>query len=85
LPDWPNPVPDRLWTWALELAAIAYRNPAAAGSEGVDDYRVINNQDWQRRSEILAAARRAYNTASAQPQYSFPEPDWHWTTVPISD
>jgi hypothetical protein len=85
LADWPNPVPDRLWTWALELAAIAYRNPAAAGSEGVDDYRVINNQDWQRRSEILAAARRAYNSASAQPQYAFPDPDWHWTTVPISD
>ena len=30
--------------------------------------------------EILDRARAVYNT-TAGPQYSFPEPDWHWTTV----
>lgn len=82
LTAWPSPVPDRLWTWALELAAISYRNPDAVSEEGVDDYRFV--QDRQRRAEILAAARRAYS-AGCQPQYSFPDPDWSWTTVPTSE
>lgn len=84
LTAWPSPVPDRLWTWGMELAAIAYRNPDAAGSEAIDDYRVFSTQDRQRRAEILAAARRAYSSVS-QPQYAFPDPDWHWTTVPATD
>ncbi|HEX6873603.1 MAG TPA: hypothetical protein VF163_21095, partial [Micromonosporaceae bacterium] len=25
--DWPDPVPDDLWAWAIELAAMVYRNP----------------------------------------------------------
>jgi hypothetical protein len=76
---WPASIPDRLWAWALELAAIAFRNPAATWSETVDDYTV--QADRFRRREILAAARTAYNTAG-QPQGSFPDPDWHWSTVP---
>ncbi len=76
LADWPDPVPDRLWAWAVELAAIAYRNPDAAQSEAVDDYKVV--WDRQRRAEILQAAREAFATAG-QPQGSFPQPDWHWT------
>lgn len=80
LTDWPDPVPDRLWAWAVELAAIAHRNPDATASEGVDDYRYVH--DRARRAEILTAARAAYNTGAGQPQYSFPEPDWHWTATP---
>jgi hypothetical protein len=82
LATWPSSVPDRLWAWALELAAIAFRNPDAMVSEAVDDY--TSQADRFRRREILAAARVAYNTAG-QAQYSFPEPDWHWTTVPVAD
>lgn len=82
LTEWPDPVPDRLWAWAIELAAIAYRNPDGATGEQIDDYRATWNSDLQRRSEILAAARSAYNTGAGQPQYSFPEPDWHWDAVP---
>jgi hypothetical protein len=82
LTEWPDPVPDRLWTWGLELAAIAYRNPDAAGSESIDDYSVSRNRDRERREQILAAAGRAYGAAGA-PQYSFPEPDWHWDAVPV--
>jgi len=81
LTTWPDPVPDRLWAWAIELASIAYRNPTAIWSESIDDYTVQG--DRFRRREILAAAGAAYNTAM-QPQGSFPEPDWHWTVVPSS-
>ncbi|MFC6017795.1 hypothetical protein ACFP2T_16460 [Plantactinospora solaniradicis] len=80
LTTWPDPVPDRLWAWAIELAAIAMRSPDGAGSESIDDYQVSSggSGDWSRRAEILAAARAAYNTGSGQPVYSFPEPDWSW-------
>jgi hypothetical protein len=80
LATWPNPVPDRLWAWAVELAAIAFRNPDATSSETIDDYTVQG--DRFRRREILAAATAAYNT-TAGPQFSFPEADWHWSVVPI--
>ena len=80
LTEWPDPVPDRLWAWAIELAAIALRNPDGATSEQVDDYRYAT--DRSRRTEILTAARTAYNTTSSGPQYAFPAPDWHWQTVP---
>lgn len=76
---WPDPVPDRLWAWAIELAAIAHRNPAAAASERVDDYEYV--ADRARRAEILEAARRAYPSATAGPQWSFPEPDWSWSST----
>ena len=79
LTAWPNPIPDDLWTWAIELAAIAFRNPTAATSESQDDYS-ISHGDAARRREILAAARAAYGTASS-PLFSFPEPDWHWTST----
>jgi hypothetical protein len=77
---WPSPVPDRLWAWALELAAIALNNPTSANTEQIDDYQIAFG-DRLRRAEILKAARSAYNTA-AGPQYSFPDPDWHWSVVP---
>lgn len=81
LSSWPDPVPDDLWAWAIELAAIAFDNPAGASSEGVDDHKVT--YDRERRKEILSAAAAAYSGASA-PQYSFPEPDWHWeATDPV--
>lgn len=76
--DWPDPVPDDLFGWALELAAMVYTNPEGLAS------RVIGatTDTWPlgRRREILDAARAAYSTAG-RPQYSFPEPDWHWTSV----
>src|SRR5689334_4712804 len=74
LTDWPVPVPDQLFGWGLELAALAYRNPDAATSESIDDHSV----SWarsQRMEEILAAARAAYSSAAVA-SYSFPDPDW---------
>lgn len=77
----PTPVPDDMFGWALELAAIAYYNPAAAANESEDDYSVSN--DRQRRKEILDAARATYGT-SARAQYSFPAWDWSWTVTPVT-
>jgi hypothetical protein len=79
LTDWATPVDDQLFSWGLELAAIAFRNPDGTASEGVDDHQVT--WDRLRRKAILDAARLAYGTGG-QPQYSFPDPDWHWTVVP---
>jgi hypothetical protein len=84
LDTWPDPVPDKLWAWAIELAGIVHENPTAKWSESIDDYTGVNDRGANgRRGEILAAARRTYNTAG-RPQYSFPEPDWSWTSVPRS-
>jgi hypothetical protein len=82
LTDWPSPVPDRLWAWAIELAALVWDNPTAKWTQTVDDSTDVFDRGPQgRRQEILAAARRAYNTAG-KPQGSFPDPDWHWSVVP---
>lgn len=78
LTEWPDPVPDQLWTYALELAEMAYGNPGGYVSEDIDDHSVGFNKT--RRAEILAAAKSRYSTGST-PVYSFPEPDWSWTTV----
>jgi hypothetical protein len=75
----PDPVPDDIWAWAIELAAIAFRNPSGAASQAIDDYNV--SYDAARRADILASARAAYGGTSA-PLYSFPVPDWSWTVVP---
>lgn len=80
LTDFGTPVDDQLFAWGLELAAIAFRNPDGAAAESVDDHNV--QWDRARRRDILEAARAAYGTSS-QPQYSFPDPDWHWTVVPV--
>jgi hypothetical protein len=79
LTDWPDPVPDRLWGWALELAGIAIDNPTAVWSETIGATSTVFERGAQgRRREILAAARDTYSTAG-KPQFSFPEPDWYWT------
>jgi hypothetical protein len=75
---WPDPIPDDLWAWAIELAGIAYRNPTANTSETTGAYSV--SSDSGRKAEILAAAKARYGGATT-PLYSFPEPDWEWTSV----
>jgi hypothetical protein len=80
LTDWAAPVDDQLFAWGLELAAIAFRNPDGAATETIDDHTV--QWDRARRKDILEIARTTYGTAG-QPHYSFPEPDWSWTAVPV--
>jgi hypothetical protein len=78
LAAWPLPIPDDLCGWALELAAIFYRNPDGTASETIDDY--TRAMLAARRKEILDAARDSYGGANV-PQYSFPDWDWQWTAV----
>jgi hypothetical protein len=77
---WPDPVPDRLWAWGIELAGIAFRNPGASSSESVDDYSTSYG-DAARRKEILAAARASFSLSS-QPIGDFPDWDWSWVVSP---
>jgi len=78
----PDPtIPDDIWAWAVELAAIAFRNPDAASSESTDDHSV--SWDRQRRIDILTEARTAYNTGASSPSGDFPDWDWQWVVVPV--
>lgn len=79
LTSWPTPVPDDLWAYAIELAAIAYFNPSGLSSESLDDHNV--SYSAERRDQILAAARATYRTGATQPQGSFPAWDWSWTAT----
>ncbi|MFI5839451.1 hypothetical protein ACIA8K_07025 [Catenuloplanes sp. NPDC051500] len=83
LTTWPDPIPDDLWGWAIELAALAYDNPTLLASETVG--ATSRTTDRARFTAILDAAREAYRDGSAPggggPLHSFPEPDWSWGSV----
>ena len=72
---WPDPIPDDLWAWAIELAAIAHRNPTGLRSEVIGQYQA--GFDARRRKEILEEAKEAY-AGGQSPQFSFPTWDWEW-------
>lgn len=63
LTDWPQPPPEDLWAWALELASIAYSNPQGLVSRTTDE----DTRGWvvERRQQILDAARQKYSGGSA--------------------
>lgn len=70
LVDWPQPPPDDLWAWALELASIAYNNPQGLISRTTDeDTRAFQ---LSRRKEILDAAGTKYGAVSATGVGNFP-------------
>lgn len=76
LPAIPDPVPEDLHTWGLELAALVYNSFTPTGGE-------TSPIDPARRDAILRAAGRAYGPAGAGaggPLYSFPDWDWSWTS-----
>jgi hypothetical protein len=58
LDDWPNPVPDRLWAWAIELAGIVFENPTAKWSETIDDSITVYERGPQGRVQQHARFRR---------------------------
>lgn len=79
LTDWPDPVPDDLFAWGVELAGLFYNNPEGLASDTTGG--TAATWDRTRRSAILDDARAAYggSTAGGVPLYSFPEPDWSWS------
>lgn len=68
LAEWPQPVPDDLWAWAIELAAMTYSNPEGLATRTVNE----DTRNWilSRRAEILSAARARYG--GAIPMGGFP-------------
>lgn len=77
LTTWPpNPVPEDLWAWTLELAALSYGNPVSLVTRSTDEE--TRNWSMERRREILDAARFRYGGAAApEGSANFREPlDW---------
>jgi hypothetical protein len=70
---------------ALAAAARMYQNPSGLWSESIDDYSTVypGSRTGTASAVLTEGERAAIVTALglAGPQYSFPEPDWHWTTV----
>jgi len=75
LTEWPQPIPEDLWAWALELASIAYNNPQGLISRTTDE----DTRAWsmERKQEILDAAERKYGGGRATGVGNFPPaPAW---------
>lgn len=71
LSDRPEPVPAEVFSWAVELGAIAHENPSGLSSEQLGPAQRAFSAE--RRAEILAAAEFGGSSATGlQPQGSFP-------------
>lgn len=70
----PNPVSDELFSWALELGAIAHENPTGMSSYQLGAERV--GYSTERRVEILAEVAdggRPGHTTGGVPRGRFPQ------------
>jgi hypothetical protein len=81
LQERPNPIPDEVLSWALELAGIAYENPS-----GLTEYQLGAERTYfsaERRAQILAEASADRGAGEGtSPRGSFPAatryPDPAW-------
>lgn len=80
LDPWPFPVPEDLFSWCIELAAIAHSRPDAVAEVEVGP----TSRVWElpRRAEILAAAAARYGAAGRGPRFAFPLPVRYPTPSP---
>lgn len=71
LAEWPDPVPEPLWSACLELAGMAVDNPTSMSQRGTGD----ESDGWivTRRAEILAGVAASLRTGGG-PLGSFPPP-----------
>lgn len=74
----PDPVPEDLWAWAVELAAIAYDNPRGMTTRTVGN-DITGYGNAARRAEILTQVANRYGTV--HPVGSFPPPEPPWTPL----
>lgn len=85
--DWGDPVPDEVFSWAVELAAIAHENPNGALISTTTG-ATTDQFGSARRQEILneAASSRTGGSGRAAPQGCFPAaapwPDAAGATAP---
>ena len=74
LTDRPSPVPDEVFSWAVELGAIAHENPMGLSVKQIGPFRYDYSEE--RRTEILAEvsgyAASVGGVSMAAPQGSFP-------------
>ena len=68
----PDPVPDEVFSWAIELGAIAHENPAGLFAYQLGDER--SQFSAERRNEILTQASGSLGGAGT-PVGSFPAPE----------
>lgn len=84
----PNPIPDDLWAWHLELAGLIYDNPTSADRISLGRLTVSwGTQAAARATAILDAAEATYGPiGTSGPQGSFPAvsawPDPACTGIP---
>lgn len=81
LTEWPVPVPDDLWGWALDLAVMVYANPEGLEEDQVGGTRSRYGLIRLKIDQILEAARSAYNR-SGSPMATFPAAQG-WPDPPI--
>lgn len=75
LAERPVPVPAEVWSWAIELGAIAHENPAGLASYQLGPER--SQFSAERRGQILDEASRSGVTGGVgneSPRGSFPPP-----------
>lgn len=72
--QWPlDPLPEDVWAWAVELAALVYDNPTLVSSSTVGGQTVAYGAVAARRREILAEAEGVYPRLAGRPVGEFPE------------
>lgn len=76
----PSAVPDEVFSWAIELAAIAHENPAGLSSQQLGDEQQAFS--IERRNEILREASSGASGGALSPRSNFPParpyPDPAW-------
>lgn len=68
----PDPVPEDVWAWAVELAALVYDNPTLVSSTTVGGQTVAYGAVSLRRKEILDEAENTYPRLAGRPTGEFP-------------
>jgi hypothetical protein len=69
----PDPVPEDVWAWLVELAALVYDNPTLVSSTTVGGQTVAYGAVALRRKQILDEAEGAYPRLAGRPVGEFPE------------
>ncbi len=72
LAERPDPVPDEVFSWAIELGGIAHENPAGLSSQQLGSLQ--RSFSVERRAQILAeaGAGASHGSTSSAPRGSFP-------------
>lgn len=78
--EWPTPLPSPVWSWWVELAAMALDNPTGLGQRGVGS----EQEQWliTRRDKVLSDAARWVTTSGLLEQVAVTAPLWSYPPPP---